>query len=264
MFDLASKFKNLLVVPLICFPLWACASSGAENRDKDSGPVPESSQPQSPSVAEAAKQEVKAKPDKKTEDPLNLAAVESRYAKATSVRMSVRKALTLKLLDQRKELEGQMVLKRPGRLFLEFTKPERSIAAITPKSFMLIQFPVDDFDSTIRVTRSRDMKRIQSQHLMAVLMGRGSILKEFRVHGEKRASDSVDYELRPKSKDHDVRELRVKVTKNDGMPVIQSLSFVDQLENKTELLFEKVEFNVEVSNKIFQPEIPKGAEVTEI
>jgi len=264
MFDLASKFKNSLAASLICLPLFACATSGAEDEQVPVGNTQDvGGRVGSPPSAKIQEIQENKKEDMCSSD-LTLASTEMKYAQASAIRMSVRKVLTLKLLDQKKEYQGRMILKRPGRLLLEFAKPERSVAAINPKSFVLIQYPVDDFDSTVRVTRSQDMKRIQSQHMMAVLMGRGSILKEFRVERETKGKGFVEYGLRPKKKNHDVRELGVRIARLEGQVVIEALSFVDQLENKTELFFEKIEFNVEVQNKVFQPEIPKGAEVTEI
>lgn len=198
---------------------------------------------------------------------LTLAAAEATYAKAQTAQMKIKKTLRLKLLDQTKEYKGTLTLQKPGHLRLEFETPEKSIAIVTPRKFILIQYPTDELDPTIRVTQSKDARRIQSQYLMALLMGRGSLSKEFKMvkmtPGKGLQGDQV-YDLKPKQKDSDLKAAQIQIGQEGNVVVIRKISYTDQLDNVTDLEFEKSQFGLKIERNFFELKIPKGAEVTEI
>lgn len=205
---------------------------------------------------------------------LDLVDVEKAYARSATIKMKVTKTLHLKMLDQKKVYSGSMILKRPGLLRLEFDKPEKSVAVVTPKKFVLIQYPAEQDakdtsgfrDTVIRVTQSTNPKRIQSQHLVALLMGKGSILTEFKLN-EKNVSKQEDlavYKLKPKSQNSDIKTIEIQIVAAGNTAVIQSISYTDQLDNVTELKFEEVKFGKKIKSSYFDLKIPKDAEVTEI
>jgi outer membrane lipoprotein-sorting protein len=197
---------------------------------------------------------------------LSLTAIEKFYSKTSGLEMKVTKTLHLKMLDQKKQFIGKMTIRRPGNLKIEFDEPEKSVAIVTPKGFILAQYPTDDMDKTVRITRSRDSKRIQSQYLVAALMGRGSILKHFKISKETRMKNEtgVLYQLAPKDNDSDIKFVELQIYEEGERGLIRQISYTDKLDNVTELKFENIKVGVKVDLSTFSMKIPKNAEVTEI
>lgn len=208
--------------------------------------------------------------DKKTEDLKNrdtkkslLEEIEQKYASATAVSMEVKKTLTLKLLEQDRTQEGTLELKKTGRFRLELSGAEKSLAITDGKTIWVVSYPTDpEFDNIIRVVKSSNPKRIQSQALLAFLLGKGSLLKHFVIKDKKEEDEKVVYFLEALENQEDMKKLMLVVEKNKKE--ILRASYADSLENETSFEFKKTDFKAKIKDSRFKFQIPKGAEVTEL
>jgi outer membrane lipoprotein carrier protein len=215
-----------------------------------------------PVLAASAKSKPKAKASAAIKAP-ELREIEKKYSQTSALSARVQKSLKLKMMDQEKKYEGLLEIKKPGMFRLEFEKPEKSLAITDGKMIWVATYPTDpDIDNTIRVIRSTNPERIQSQALIGVLLGRGSLLNEFNITSVKKEKENTTYILEPKTKTDDVKKLQLNV--NSKKKEINEIKYWDNLDNETVLTLDNTKFDQDIKPDRFQYTIPKGAEVQDL
>lgn len=194
---------------------------------------------------------------------LSLKQIEAKYSTSKGLKADVTKILTLKMLDQTRQFSGTLELMRPGLFRLEFQTPERSLALTDGKTIWMVSYPSDPtIDTTTRVLRSKNQDRVQSQALLTLLLGRGSLLSEFKLVDQKKEGSLTRFFLSPKKKMEEV--VRVNILADQKKGEIASIQYWDGLENQTELKLTNTIFNSKPDRTRFVFEVPKGAEVTDL
>jgi outer membrane lipoprotein carrier protein len=192
-----------------------------------------------------------------------LKAIEKKYSQTSALSATVQKTLKLKMLEQEKKYEGILEIKKPGMFRLEFDKPEKSLAITDGKTIWVATYPTDpDLDNTVRVIRSTNQERIQSQALITFLLGKGSLLKEFTIQSVNKDKETATYTLVPKTKNDDVEKLQLAV--NTKKNEIDEIKYWDALDNETVLTLDSTKFDQDIKADRFQYTPPKGAEVTDL
>jgi outer membrane lipoprotein-sorting protein len=192
-----------------------------------------------------------------------LRSIESKYQQSKSITANVKKILFVKTLNSKKETDGKMFIKSGGRLRLEFDKPSLNLVVLNSKELFSVQYPEDpEFDDKIRVLKSTRPQETQSQFVLTFILGKGGFLEHFKIKKAGENGDFFFFQLEPKSKKSDITNLKIEVDRKNL--VITQIRFWDRLENETAMNFSKVMFDETVSDKLFEFEVPKGAEVTEI
>ncbi len=208
------------------------------------------------------------KPEQKKEKPTAkkeslLTEIEIKYTGTPGFTSKVKKTLKLKLLDQTRKQEGRLLIKKPGMFRLELEGEEKSLALTDGQTVWVVSYPTDpDFDNTVRVLRSRNPKKVQSQTLLAFIMGQGGLLKHYKVKSQKESEGIKTFELESKDKSEDVNKVTMDVSVKKKE--IVSLRYSDKLQNLTTIEFSETQFDQELPTKDFKYSAPKGAEVTDI
>lgn len=195
--------------------------------------------------------------------PKVLKEIEKKYSQTSALKAAVKKTLKLKMLEQERSFEGTLEIKKPGMFRLEFEKPEKSLAVTDGKTIWVVTYPSDpDLDNTVRVIRSRDPERVQSQALVTFLLGKGGLLNEFAFVSSETKKSITQYTLTPKKQNDDIKKLILIV--NTKTKEINQISFWDALDNETSLTLDNTKFGLSIDAKNFQFSPPEGAEVTDL
>lgn len=195
------------------------------------------------------------------EDSL-LERVERKYAGSTTVIATVKKVLKLKLLDQERTAEGTLKLQRPGRFRLEFETPERTLAVTDGTTIWSVTFPTDpNFDNTTRVLRTKSAKGLQSQALVAFMLGKGKITTDYKLSESKPQGELTRMTLLPTHPKEELTRIEILIDEKD--PEIRELTYWDHLENQTTIEFRDTKFGEPLEARTFIFNVPEGAEVTD-
>ncbi len=198
-----------------------------------------------------------------TTDTQVVAAVEKKYSEAKSIQAKIKKQLTLAVLEKEKEFSGQLFIQYGGFLKMEYEKPVRSFVLFENKVIWSVQYPEDpEFDNTIRVLKTKKPKDSQPQVILAFLLGEGEFLKFFNVKKVSENGDYLGFELLPKDKKSEIKKLVMNIDRKNLL--IRSMSYWDQIENKTQIDFSNIRFDKTLPKDIFKFKLPSNAEVTEI
>jgi outer membrane lipoprotein carrier protein len=204
------------------------------------------------------------KDSKKGKSPGSLLEeVEKRYVSTSALTAKIKKTLKLKLLEQERVQSGTIAIKKPGMFRLELDGTEKSLAISDAKTIWVVNYPTDpEFDKTVRIMRSQDPKKVQSQTLLAFILGQGSLLKQYKIKSQKEEGDIKTYQLEPKDKSEEVQgiSIAVSISKKE----IISLQYVDKIENVTTVEFSDNKFDQKLETKQFKFSPPANAEITDI
>lgn len=186
--------------------------------------------------------------------------VEGRYRAAKTVRMDVVKTLKIDLLKKEKKSIGVIQVKTGGRLRWETGSPQHSLILIEPRAVWLVEYP-EDKDEKISILKAAKPERSQPHALVTFLMGSGRLSDDFEVVSERDAEDDLTrIELEPRKDKDNVHQLVLFVDKKQK--VISRISFLDSVNNVTELIFTKIAFDVPIPDRVFRFKPPTGADIT--
>ncbi len=184
----------------------------------------------------------------------------SRYVKAKSVKMDLKKELKLALLDRVESSQGQILLAGKQKVRLEYVTPARSVAVINGQKGWVMDYPPKDVQDVVRVLKFSWNKRDKNKFLLASLLTEGSLSSNFLLKKKTVEKDVLTFQFKPKKENQEVLDLVLSV--RDKM--ISELSYLDTLGNKTTFRFSNVVFDKEVLESEFELKIPKDAEVTQM
>ncbi|MDZ4677205.1 MAG: outer membrane lipoprotein carrier protein LolA [Oligoflexia bacterium] len=189
----------------------------------------------------------------------HLREVEDRYRNTQTVKMHVSKTVKSQLLDKVKTSQGEIQVKKGGRLRWETTEPDHSLIVVNKDAVWLVDFPTEK-DEKIAVLKAQQPKKSQPQALVAFLMGQGHITSDFVSKSETTNGDSVSYNLKPKDKQAQVIWLTVVVNKKTK--TIETIMFEDTISNTTTLEFSDIKFDLPMEDELFKFIPPKNSDVT--
>lgn len=207
----------------------------------------------------AAKAKPPVKPIESNPLAQNLLAVEEKYTNSEAVQMKVKKSLKLAHSPKLRNYEGDLYIKKNGRLRLELNGIPKSLLVVSNEAVWIVDEPMDSSEKT-RVIVSKAPKKLQSQPLLAFLLGRGKILDSFKVVDKVIDSDKAVYILHPKE-EVNIKNLSIQV--NEKEKIIQTISYWDNLNSETRFEFSSVDFDKKLSDQLFKYTPPKDAVVTE-
>ncbi len=201
----------------------------------------------------------------KTEQLVLLKSVDDRYKKAESIKMNVIKKDTVAALEQTREYEGSLVLKK-GKFKLSVTTKDKnkdeSLIVADGKTIWFVTPPPKEFKEakTQVVKAPMNTDRARSQGLLQMLT-EGGVLKYFTVTGAKEDADSILYFLQPDNSSVEFR--RAQLTVGKDKKILSALKYWDAMDNETEYSFSSVEFDKPVESKLFSYTPPKNADVVD-
>lgn len=193
--------------------------------------------------------------------PATLVEAQARYAKGGNVQIDVAKELTIAVLKKKKSSKGKLNLSGNGKFRLEITEPSKSLVVMDGKDIWVVEYP-DFEDEKVQVIHSKFKDQLKSQVLLKFLMGEGDLMKHFKLAKQSKEKGNVVYTLTPKSKDVDLKS--VKVTVDPADKTIGAITYVDNLDTEIRYTFSNEKFYQELDKKLFTFKPPKNSEVSEM
>lgn len=200
-----------------------------------------------------------------TEQLVLLKSVDDKYKKADSIKMNVVKKDTVAALEQTREYEGSLALKK-GKFRLAVTTRDKnkdeSLVVADGKTIWFVTPPPKEFkEAKIQVVKApMNTDRARSQGLLQMLT-EGGVLKYFTVTGAKEEDNKIVYFLEPDKSSLEFRRAQLTVNKDDK--TLAALKYWDSMDNETEYVFSAVEFDKPLAAKLFSYTPPKNADVVD-
>jgi lipoprotein signal peptidase/chaperone LolA len=153
---------------------------------------------------------------------------------------------------------GIVMMKRPGRMYWEYTSPTRKyFVANGNKAYFYVPR-----DHQVQVS---DLDLENEQSPLLFLLGRADIERDYRVSREQEA-ETVDPEnivlrLTPRKPQPDFSYVLVEIAPSDYL--IRRLVVVEPIGQENEYLLSDFQQNVQIPDRIFRLKIPPNVEVIE-
>ncbi len=194
-----------------------------------------------------------------------LKTVDAKYIAAKTVAMSVNKTDKLNALDQVKNAEGTLQMKK-GKLRMELTSTEadkeKSLVVVDGKNLWLVSPPLKDTkNSKTQVAKTKLANKKAKSHMMLQILTDGGVFRFFEVSKSVEQDDMVVYFLKPTKAIQEVQKAQVLVDKTKN--VIAQFKYWDAMENETTYQFTGVEFDKPIKDTVFSYLPPKDAQVSE-
>ena len=180
-----------------------------------------------------------------------ISAVEKHYQEVSDLAAKVTQKNFFKALDKTQTFEGALLIKKPGKLRLEFTNGQlilidgKAALFYSKKSSQVIKKTFSDFESM--------------NIPVAFLLGAAHIRDDFDVlQPDPKAPRSL--ELLPKKSGAAMKKLGLE---SDDSGRIARLTIFDRSGNVTEIIFTAARENEGLDDKLFSFKPPKGTEIIE-
>lgn len=180
-----------------------------------------------------------------------ITAVEKHYQEVSDLTAKVTQKNFFKALDKTQTFEGALLVRKPGKLRLEFTNGQlilvdgKAALFYSKKSSQVIKKTFTDFE--------------RMNIPVAFLLGAAHIRDDFDVlQPDPKAPRSL--ELLPKKAGAAMKKLGLE---SDNSGRITRLTIFDRSGNVTEIIFTAVREGVGLDDKLFSFKPPKGTEVIE-
>ena len=191
-----------------------------------------------------------------------LASLVTKYSKFGQVDFDVQRVSLQSMLGRTKTSEGKMSLSQSGKFWWKIEKPQSTLLVFDGTFAWNEEKITEDLGGGIKVAKSKHFKASPAYKVLQVLMGKGKLTELFTPLKTSRNGSTVELQLTPKKKDWNISVLHIKVNEKDLD--LKSISYFDDLENKTELNFSAPDYHKEEDKKKFSYTPPKEAEITEL
>jgi outer membrane lipoprotein carrier protein len=146
---------------------------------------------------------------------------------------------------------GTLALKRPGRMRWEYESPEKKTFVADGQRF----FFYVPADRQVIVREQAGERGVA----MALLSGQGGLLEQFEAEIEAREDTALErVRLVPRQPDPEVRSVSVEL---DAQLRVRTISIEDAQGNTSRFRFESLRENLELPDRLFRFELPRGVEV---
>jgi len=181
-----------------------------------------------------------------------ITAVEKHYQEVSDLTAKVTQKNFFKALDKTQIFDGALLVRKPGKLRLEFTNGQlilidgKTALFYSKKSSQVIKKTFTDFESM--------------NIPVAFLLGAAHIRDDFDVLQPYPKASPRSLELVPKKTGAAMKKLGLE---SDGSGRITRLTIFDRSGNVTEISFTDVHEGVGLDDKLFSFKPPKGTEIIE-
>ena len=186
-------------------------------------------------------------------DKVVLDAIQERYETVNTFRAHFIQRAYIKLMDQTQEAEGEVVVKKPGKMKWTYKAPDPQVLVSNNQTFWLY-IPEEN-----QVTKASVQDIYTTNTPALFLSGEGKLAESFSVKKINREVGVLIVLLIPKLKSHDLKQLTLLVS--DKNYQILGSRVYDRLGNKTEILFNNIQVNVQLPESMFEFKVPEGVEL---
>ncbi|MBC8288432.1 MAG: outer membrane lipoprotein chaperone LolA [Nitrospinae bacterium] len=182
-----------------------------------------------------------------------LDAIQSQYEKILTFEADFIQKSYVKMMNQTQSVEGQVQIKKPGRMRWVYGAPDTQILISNEKTLWLY---VPDEEQATKVP----VESIYSSNTPALfLAGKGKLTQAFNVESVSHENQNIIVTLVPKSADQGLARLVLIADKKNYQ--ITGSTVYDKLGNKTEIRFNRIRVNQEIPEEQFQLKTPPGVEI---
>lgn len=200
----------------------------------------------------------------------------AKYKTASGLRIQIIKEVYSGLLEETQASQGVLYISG-HKMRVDFSTPQKQSLILDGK-YIWMENQTQGFDKNIQVTKVRVDNALQkSNALLALLLSDKPPWHSFRKiktknndHKKALATNQrhqnkllkkITLAPRRKNKHSEINQLEIQWSKKSQE--IASISYEDNVENKTTYIFKKQNLNQKLDPALFQYSPPKGAEVTE-
>lgn len=137
---------------------------------------------------------------------------------------------------------------------------EKSKVIYDGKTIWTIQDPPEGFQVAPQVTKMKVSKKSEGQLVLKSLFS-NKFESHFKILNKKKNNSKWVYKLAPSKEKSIFTELEVHI---DSKNKIAEIAYVDEVQNKIQVLINKIEKSNKLNKKLFEYKPPTGAQVTEI
>ena len=157
-------------------------------------------------------------------------------------------------LGRKRVEQGSVVIKRPGRMRWEYKSPEKKLFVSNGKRLSFYDH------ANNQVTLSEMPEGDDATSAALFLTGRGNLTRDFNVSFLPNAvPDSYALKLEPKRRQNDFDWLELVVDRQTLQ--LRTLTAISKEAGRDSFAFSAIKENTGAADKIFEFEIPRGAEV---
>ncbi len=149
--------------------------------------------------------------------------------------------------------EGNVFLKKGGKIKFVYSKPEGKIAVSNGK-IAYLYLKEDNCAYKIRIPSGK-----KTPVLAKIIMGKTTPSREFFCAFARRENETLFLELGLKEKDLSLRRLEMGIDEKSGF--FSSISYVDQYDQKIILNFFDGKSNTDIPDLFFEFSLPEGAKL---
>lgn len=181
-----------------------------------------------------------------------------KYSKASSIQFDIKKTDEKIILGTKSDSEGILKFQK-NKIYILQNGDKKVEIFYADKVLSLVEYPDVDFEPEakrkVTIIKSAPPPLIKS--LLSLFSNPQSFNKEFSTVSEKKENGLVVVDLKPKQKNIKNLTLKINSTELD----LVELSFVDDVETKTTLLFSNLKINSKMNKNVFQYKSLKTDEV---
>jgi outer membrane lipoprotein carrier protein len=165
-------------------------------------------------------------------------------------------------LEKETRYQGKFYLS--GTLFrLENETPDKSLLLFDGENIWSEQGASKDFNTGPQIAKTQINKANNSQMLLSSLLGGKDLASSFSMLDEGTVNGESTFALTPKTSDPTIKNLKMSINNKSG--IVSQVSYVDDIGNKTTMVFSNVNFAKSLQDqKLFKYTPPKGAQVNSL
>lgn len=185
----------------------------------------------------------------------------NKYKNAKFVTLDVKKKIKSELLGKVQIYQGQIFLSH--KLFRWDTEtPDKTQLIFDGENIWNVQYPPKEMKSQPQVAKMKVDKNTRKQILLSQLLNQEALSKNFKILKEENVDLNSLVSLEPKTKDLNIKNLKVKIENKKKELVL--ISYMDDLGNLTEIEITKTTFSNEKKANFFKYQPPQGVTVTHL
>lgn len=194
-----------------------------------------------------------------------LKKVDAKYLAAKTITMDVNKTDKLAALEQTKNSEGTLKMKK-GRFRLELessdAQKDKSIVIADGKNLWYVTPPLKDVkNSKTQVAKTVLVDKKTKPSALLKILTEGGVFRFFDVTKSVEQDEMVIYFLAPNKQNKELQKAQILVNKEKQ--VIAQMKYWDAMENETIYQFTNVEFDKTIKEELFNYTPPKDAQISQ-
>jgi outer membrane lipoprotein carrier protein len=183
----------------------------------------------------------------------------TRLRQTRLVDFKVEKKVVSELMGNEKVYQGRAYLS--GSLIrFETETPEKSLVVFDGRVLWIVQYPDPVFGGKRQVLRGKVQGKQKEQILLTELLTKGRLVESFDVTKTGEENGLFSYEAKPRDKSFDLQKVDVQVKSGE----LRTLSYVDDVGNKTTLSVTEQKLLKESRPEIFKFKPNKDDQVTDL